>query len=400
MSSRASRSGGIVDRKDVEPVVEVRAESVRADLGREVAVRRGDDADVDRGSAASPPTRSISRSWRTRRSFACASSGSSPISSRKSVPPSRELEAADAPSACAPVNAPFSWPKSSLSMSVGASAAQFTLTSGACATRAQLVERAREELLAGSGLAEQEHGRRRRRDALELAERASERGALADDARRPRTASKLLFQVRVLGLEAAGQLADPREELAFLIATDACAAKMPRCSKSASVERLARRTSRARRGARRRRRAGSRRTTRARWLRIHALSTKRGSPSEVVAADTACARAAISPIFSAPIGTRRWEPSRRSESPALATSSRTSGVPGRTSQIARHRGPEIAHEPARDLAEHLAEIERARHPKTDATECRLEAGLFHRQDFSAQLALKDVDVWLETGLTG
>ena len=36
---------------------------------------------------AVPPTRSNSRSWRTRRSFACASAGISPISSRKIVPP-------------------------------------------------------------------------------------------------------------------------------------------------------------------------------------------------------------------------------------------------------------------------------------------------------------------------
>jgi hypothetical protein len=53
----------------------------------------------------------------------------SPHSSRKSVPPSL---ASNFPSrrATAPVNAPFSWPNSSLSTSSRASAAQFILTNG------------------------------------------------------------------------------------------------------------------------------------------------------------------------------------------------------------------------------------------------------------------------------
>ena len=74
------------------------------------------------------PTRSNSPSCSTRRSLPCISSGRSPISSRKSVPPSasskrpwRRLTA--------PVNAPFSCPKSSLSIRLGGSAAQFTRTS-------------------------------------------------------------------------------------------------------------------------------------------------------------------------------------------------------------------------------------------------------------------------------
>ena len=47
------------------------------------------------------------------------------------------------------------------------------------AARARLVDRARDELLAGAGLAEEQHGRRRRRDLAELAEdrRAARRRA-------------------------------------------------------------------------------------------------------------------------------------------------------------------------------------------------------------------------------
>ncbi len=53
----------------------------------------------------------------------------SPISSRKSVPPSA-ISNFPSRAVTAPVKAPFSWPKSSLSTSSRENAAQFTLTSG------------------------------------------------------------------------------------------------------------------------------------------------------------------------------------------------------------------------------------------------------------------------------
>ena len=65
-----------------------------------------------------PPTGSNSPSCSTRRSLPCSSSGSSPISSRKSVPPSAASKRPVAPRV-APVKAPRSWPKSSLSISAG-----------------------------------------------------------------------------------------------------------------------------------------------------------------------------------------------------------------------------------------------------------------------------------------
>ena len=76
-----------------------------------------------------PPTRSNSRSWSTRRSFTCVSGGSSPTSSKKIVPPCASSKRPVRRSV-APVKAPFSWPKSSLSTSPLGKAAQFTLTSG------------------------------------------------------------------------------------------------------------------------------------------------------------------------------------------------------------------------------------------------------------------------------
>ena len=55
--------------------------------------------------------------------------GNSPISSRKSVPPSASSKR-PMRSWIAPVKAPFSCPKSSLSRSVAGSAAQLTLMKG------------------------------------------------------------------------------------------------------------------------------------------------------------------------------------------------------------------------------------------------------------------------------
>jgi hypothetical protein len=75
------------------------------------------------------PTRSYTRSCSTRSSLTCMVGFMSPISSRKIVPPSasskRPLRVASAP-----VNAPFSWPNSSLSSSSAGMAPQLIGTNG------------------------------------------------------------------------------------------------------------------------------------------------------------------------------------------------------------------------------------------------------------------------------
>ena len=73
------------------------------------------------------PTRRISLSCRTRFSFTWTGSGSSPISSRKMVPPSASSKRPRFIPA-APVKEPRAWPKSSLSTSSAGSAPQFTGT--------------------------------------------------------------------------------------------------------------------------------------------------------------------------------------------------------------------------------------------------------------------------------
>ena len=107
-------------------------------------------------------------SWMTRSSLAWVSRLMSPISSRNSVPPSA---ASNLPSrrATAPVNAPFSWPNSSLSTSSRENAAQLTRRTGRWRAGCG-VDRARDQFLAGARLAAHQHrhiGRRNLVDSLE-----------------------------------------------------------------------------------------------------------------------------------------------------------------------------------------------------------------------------------------
>ncbi len=83
----------------------------------------------------------------------------------------------------APVNAPFSCPNSSFSISVSGMAAQLIATNGPCAARRQEMQAAREQLLAGAALAQQQHGGLRRRHPLEQAQRRLDARMAPDDPR-------------------------------------------------------------------------------------------------------------------------------------------------------------------------------------------------------------------------
>ncbi len=75
------------------------------------------------------PTRVTLRSSSTRRSFTCVAGPSSPTSSRNTVPPCADSRR-PALACTAPVNAPRSWPKSSLSSRLSLNAAQLSFTNG------------------------------------------------------------------------------------------------------------------------------------------------------------------------------------------------------------------------------------------------------------------------------
>src|SRR3954470_12726446 len=111
---------------DVEAEIKVFAEPAGARLFLQLAVGRGEHAESTL-TGWLPPTRSISRSWIARSSFACRRISISLISSSSRVPP---LASSNLPTrrATAPVKAPFSWPNSSLSSRCSGMAAQLTAT--------------------------------------------------------------------------------------------------------------------------------------------------------------------------------------------------------------------------------------------------------------------------------
>ena len=92
----------------------------------------------------------------TRSSRVCRSNGMSPISSRNSVPPSA-CSKRPRRVVCAPVKAPRSWPNSSLSSRSFGIAAVLMATNGPLRARAVLVQRVRDQFLAGAALAGDQH---------------------------------------------------------------------------------------------------------------------------------------------------------------------------------------------------------------------------------------------------
>ena len=167
------------------------------------------------GMARSPPTRLIRFSWSARSTFAWAERLMSPISSRKSVPPSA---CSNFPIRCfvAPVKEPFSWPKSSLSMSSEGMAAQLTSTRGPGLAGRAVVDPLGDELLPRPRLARDEHAGLGRGHALDGVLDAADGGALAQDRRQLRIGplGDGLLHPAVLRLELAAvhRVADGEEE--------------------------------------------------------------------------------------------------------------------------------------------------------------------------------------------
>src|SRR6266581_789264 len=126
------------------------------------------------------PIGSNSCSCNTRSSFTCVSSGSSPTSSRKMVPPSATLKR---PSrfASAPVNAPLTWPNNSLSTKPALMAPQFTFTSA----------RRTDDERGGIG----------GRDLVHLSQHIEERRAAADYFAEVVFAADFLLEISVLRFE-------------------------------------------------------------------------------------------------------------------------------------------------------------------------------------------------------
>lgn len=121
------------DRKDVEAIKEVFAKASLLHHASQVPVRRADDAHVDRHllvAAHAPEGLALQHAKELR----LDAGGKSPTSSRKSVPWSACSKSPMWRSR-APVKAPRSKPKSSLSIRLSGKAAQLTRTKGALRLR-------------------------------------------------------------------------------------------------------------------------------------------------------------------------------------------------------------------------------------------------------------------------
>ena len=141
------------------------------------------------------PTRSNSPVSSTRSSFGCWLSGTLAISSRNSVPPSASSKRPTR-SVFASVNAPFTWPNSSLSNTPSDRPPALTVTSALAGAARHGVQRLRDHALAGAVLAGDQHVGIRRPDALNQLEHRPH-GRRLGDQQRPH----VRLQRSVLGFE-------------------------------------------------------------------------------------------------------------------------------------------------------------------------------------------------------
>ena len=124
-----------------------------------------------------------------RSSLGCSARGISPISSRKSVPPSASSKT-PVRSETAPLKAPRTCPKSSLSMRFSGMAPQSIGNEGPRRPARRGVERARDDVLARPRLPLDEHGGVGGRDALEDGVEAPHLEARADQLAEARAAAR------------------------------------------------------------------------------------------------------------------------------------------------------------------------------------------------------------------
>src|ERR1700693_321268 len=146
------------------------------------------------------PTRSSSCSCNTRSSLACVASGPGPISSRNNVPPSASSNRPGL-SLSAPVNAPFTCPKNSLSKRPSGTALQFNLTRvRSLRALCSWMARAPSSFPVPLSPVDQD-GSIGGRNELNLLHHLSQAGTSADDIAEVLFAADFIEQVGVLSLE-------------------------------------------------------------------------------------------------------------------------------------------------------------------------------------------------------
>ena len=201
MSSWRSRSGGIGDREDRQPEVQVLAILTRRDRGLEVAVRRRHDADVHlqrHGAADAFEALLLQRAQdlRLQRQRQVADF----VEEQRAAV--RELELARLPRRRAGERALLVTEELGLEQRLGNRGA-VDGDERSVGARAQHVQRAREQLLARAALAFDQHGRVGRRRAMQRQRHLFQLGVLADDGRGAATGGEFLLEENVLHRHAA-----------------------------------------------------------------------------------------------------------------------------------------------------------------------------------------------------
>ena len=156
ISSTRLRSGRDLQFHHIQAVIEILAKAALGDFDSKSRFVAAMICTLI-GTGWAAPTGVTSRCCNTRSNLGWSSSGISPTSSRKTVPPSAARNTpAERPAA--PVKEPFSCPNSWLSANVTVSAAQLTGMNGLAAARAAMMNNCAPEFFAGAGFARNEHG--------------------------------------------------------------------------------------------------------------------------------------------------------------------------------------------------------------------------------------------------
>ncbi len=172
-----------VQAHDVEAMQEIGAEFAARDLRIQILMRRREHTCIRAQELA--PAEAIQLAGREHAQGAASAAAAAAV-----VADFVEGNSSCRRSACsnrpawrraAPVNAPTSWPNNSDSSSSAGIAAVFSATNGLTPRADFTVQRTRDELLAGAGLAGDEHAEPARGDAPDRAEQLAHRRAAADE---------------------------------------------------------------------------------------------------------------------------------------------------------------------------------------------------------------------------
>ena len=183
-----------VNRKNIQAVVEVAAKVALGDQLWQIAIGRGHHADVDALRAIAAQAFEFLLLQHAQQ-FRLQLQRDVADFVQKQACRDRPIRIGRFSGSCAPVNAPRSCPKSSASSSPDGNRRAIDFHKGALATRAEIVNGARDDFLAGASLAQKQHGGAGGRNEFDLCQNAPDGRAFADDFLEIESAANLFFEI-------------------------------------------------------------------------------------------------------------------------------------------------------------------------------------------------------------